>query len=77
MQNEDLTPVITVEDATGRLNDLTVARFTQFLWATPALRMICKLFDVAKDPFDQLRRRYWILQCDVVRYCVKIRQSGL
>ena len=77
VQDENLVPVITVEDAAGRFHDLTVARFPKLSRATPALRMIYKLFDMAEDSFDQLRRRYWVLQCDVVRYCVKIRQSGL
>ena len=45
-------PVIAVEDAAGRLHDLTVARFTKLLRATPALRVIHELFDVAKDALD-------------------------
>jgi len=52
VQDENLVPVITVEDVAGRLHDLTVARFPKLLRATPALRVIHELFDVAKDALD-------------------------
>jgi len=54
VQDKNLVPVITVEHAARRLHDLTVARFPKLLRATPALRVIHELFDVAKDALDQL-----------------------
>ena len=76
VQDENLVPVITVEDAAGRLHDLTIARLPEFLRATPTLRVIHKLSDVAENSFDKLRRCNWVLQCDVVGNCVKIREGG-
>ena len=64
--------VKSVEDAAGRLNDLTVARLAKFGRVTTALRMICQLLDMRKDPQDKCSRCSRIFQCNVVSDCVKI-----
>ena len=77
MQDKDFVPVMAVEDATRRLDDLAITGAPEFLGTTAAVGMIRKLFNVAKDSFDKLCRGDRIFQRDVVSDCIKIRQRRL
>jgi hypothetical protein len=75
MEDKDLVPVVTIEDTTRRLNYLAVAGAREFFGTTATLWMIGELFDVTEDPFDKLRGRNRILQCNVISDCIQIRQG--
>lgn len=69
--------VKSVEDAAGRLHDLTIARLAKLRWITTALRMVCQLLDMRKDPQDKRSRCSRIFQCNVVSDCIKIRKRWI
>lgn len=77
MQYKDFVPVMAVEDAARRLDNLAITGAPKLLRSTAAVGMVGKLFNVAEDAFDKLRRCDRIFQRDVVSDCIKIRQRRL
>ncbi len=69
--------VKSVEDAAGRLHDLTVARLAKLRWITAALRMICQLLYMRQDPQDKRSRCSRVFQGNVVSDCIKIRKRRI
>ena len=77
VQDEDLVPIVAIEDATRWLHNLPVPRPPKFLWAAAALWMISELLDMTKDALDQFRCSDWILQCDVIGNGIQVAQRRL
>ena len=77
MQYKDLVSVMAVENTAGRLNYLTITGAPEFLGTTAAVGVVNELLNVAQDTLDKLCRRDRILQRNVVRNCIKVRQRGL
>ena len=77
MQDEDLVPIVAVEDATRRFDNLAVTGAPELLRATATVRMIGKLLDMTKDAFDQLCSSRRAFECNVVGDCIKISQCRL
>lgn len=76
MQDENPASVVAVEDATRRLDELSVTRTTQLRYAAAAFRMTCQLLDVSDGATDELGSRVAILDRDVVRDRLEIGQRG-
>ena len=77
MQDEDLVSVMAVEDTAGWFHYLTITGTSEFLGTTAAVGVVNELLNVAEDTLDKLCRRDRILQRNVVRNCIKVRQRGL
>lgn len=77
MQNKDLVSVMAIEDATGRLHNLTITGTPELLWPAATLGVVSQLLDVAKDAFDKLRRSGRALQSNVISNSIQIAQGRL
>src|SRR5690606_6919734 len=77
VQDENLVPIVAIEDATRRLHNLPIPRLPKLLWPATALWMIGKLLHMGKDALDQLRGSDRVLQCYVVGDGIQIAQGRL
>ncbi len=71
MQDQHTPPLVAVEHAARRLDDLTVAPAPQFLRTTAAVGMVGQLLDMGEYPPQQLRSSRRIFQRDVIRNVVE------
>ena len=59
VQDEDLVPIVAIEDATRWLHNLPVPRPPKFLWAAAALWMISELLDMTNVTMRVYRGVEW------------------
>ncbi len=76
MQDKDLVPVVTIEDAARGLDYLTVARAPKLLRAAATVWVIGKLLSMRKYPLHKLCCCNRIFQSDGIGNRVEIRYCG-
>lgn len=66
MKDMDRVPVISMENTTGWLSDLSVTEALELQWTAATLRMLRQLIDMAKKTPDKFCGSSGIFQGDVV-----------
>ena len=72
MKDMNRVPIISVENTTRRLNDLSVTGSLELQWTAATLRMLRQLIDMAKNTPDKFCGSSGIFQGDVVGDSIQV-----